>query len=44
MRYYWFSVAPRALRAAVEINAQIAVTACGPMKKVKKSSEVVSIK
>jgi hypothetical protein len=43
MRYYWFAVASRALRAAVEIDAQIAVTVYGPMKKAQtpnKSREI----
>ena len=38
-KYYWFALAPKAIKAALEMNAQIAVTVYGPMKKAKKSSK-----
>jgi hypothetical protein len=38
-KFYWFDLSPKALQAAVEVNAQIAVTIYGPMKKVKASSK-----
>jgi hypothetical protein len=36
---YWSSISPEALRAASEINAQIAVTVYGPMKRAKATSK-----
>ncbi len=45
--YYWSSISSKTLKAASEINAQIAVTAYGPMKRAKvpaKSRKVKSSK
>jgi hypothetical protein len=36
---YWSSISPKALKAASEINAQIAVTVYGPMKRAKLPSK-----
>jgi hypothetical protein len=47
MQYYWFSVAPKVIKAASEINAIITVTIYGPMKRAKaltKSHKVTSRK
>jgi hypothetical protein len=46
-KYYWLVLTPKVLKAASEINAQIAVTVYGPMKRAKmssKSRKVVSTK
>jgi hypothetical protein len=36
-RYYWGAVSQKAVRAAAQINAQIAITIYGPMKVAKQS-------
>jgi hypothetical protein len=33
-RYYWSAVGPKAIRAAADVGAQIAITVYGPMKTV----------
>jgi hypothetical protein len=37
--YFWSAISAKAIRATSEVNAQIAVTVYGPMKKVKASSK-----
>jgi hypothetical protein len=38
-RYYWSAVGSRAVRAAAEVNAQIAVTIYAPVKEAKAQSK-----
>ena len=38
-RYYWFALTQKAIRAALEVNAQIAVTVYGPLKRPKAPSK-----
>ena len=38
-RFYWFDISPRTLQAALEVNAQIAVTIYGPMRRAKAPSK-----
>lgn len=39
MHHYWFALTPKAIEAALEINAQIAVTVYGPLKRAKVPSK-----
>jgi len=41
-RYYWFDLSPKALQAALEVNARIAVTIYGPMKRVSRKRKTAS--
>ncbi|MGD0901383.1 MAG: hypothetical protein ABR924_00450 [Terracidiphilus sp.] len=38
-RYYWFPLRPKTIKAALEVNAQIAVTVYGPLKRARGSSK-----
>ena len=38
-KFYWFDLSPKALQAALQVNAQIAVTIYGPMKTVNKNAK-----
>lgn len=42
--YYWFALSPKALKAAADVNAQIAFTIYGPMKTARKPRKVTSAK
>jgi hypothetical protein len=44
MHYYWFALTPKAIEAALEINAQIAVTVYGPLKRAKAPSKPRKVK
>jgi hypothetical protein len=38
-KFYWFDLSPKALQAALEVNAQIAVTIYWPMRRAKAPSK-----
>jgi hypothetical protein len=44
MHYYWFALTPKAIEAALEINAQIAVTVYGTLKRTKAPSKPRKVK
>jgi hypothetical protein len=40
--YYWSAISEKVIKAASEVNAQIAITVYGPMKTTRKPSKVAS--
>ncbi len=41
-KFYWFSIAPKVIKASSEINTFIVVTIYGPMKTVRKPRKIAS--